>query len=347
MRAEQPKLDFIVIGAQKAGTTSLFEYLRRHPEVSLPVGKEVPFFSHDIGYARGFEAYMESLAREQDGGVADTSLKWGTVTPQYMVGGVYAGANEGHYDERTVPGRIRDALPDVRLVAVLRDPVERAVSHHRMNVMRGAERRSFDEAIEGLIAPQALREARLSPEESSGYVVWGEYGRILAGYTDVFPREQLLTVFTEQLRSDPAALMRTVHGFIGVEAGYQPDNLGERYRVGAVERGFAWNSPSSWLSPSSPLSPQGLQRGLRRSRLTRRIWHALPRDRQERLRAPYRRAALRSARRNRSVEANAVSANREPSADTLARLREHYAAEAEVLTSILGVDPPWSGTAPT
>ena len=77
-------LDFIIIGAQKAGTTSLFEYLRPHPELWLPPGKEAPYFSHDAVIERGWQDYMEKAFA-----FGDPARKWGTVTPSYMVGGVY------------------------------------------------------------------------------------------------------------------------------------------------------------------------------------------------------------------------------------------------------------------
>ena len=121
------RLDFLVIGAQKAGTTSLFEYLRRHPEVELPPDKEAPFFSHDPTWALGWEPYIERTFGRRDAG-----KKRGTVTPQYMAGGVFGaapGALDGHYDESTVPLRIQKYAPDVRLIVLLREPISRAISH--------------------------------------------------------------------------------------------------------------------------------------------------------------------------------------------------------------------------
>ena len=92
---------------------------------------------------------------------ADPQRKWGTVTTRYMAGGVTGGAvNDNNYDERTVPLRIRERLPKVRLIAILRDPVERAVSHHRMVLMDGREQRSFDDAIGELLRPDMLERAR-------------------------------------------------------------------------------------------------------------------------------------------------------------------------------------------
>jgi hypothetical protein len=343
VQPEKDILDFIVIGAQKAGTTSLFQHLKQHPQISLPAGKEVPYFSHDTTHARGWTPYMRNLIRYD--GLVDPARKWGTVTPQYMVGGVYKPTRDNvlsnSYDERTVPLRIYEYLPDVRLIAILRDPVERARSHHRMLAMRGGERRSFDEAIGELLRPDALKRARRRPQERTGYIVWGEYDRILAGYFDVFPREQILVVFTEELERAPAQLLSRIQEFIGVRADFEPDNLGARFREGATERGFSWRNTSSWMSPSSPLSPQGVGRAIGRNPAARAVWHMMPEDHQRRWGHRYERIARRAARRNRRSAPNEVRANAEPSLATLARLREHYAMDAGQLTALLEVTPSW------
>jgi len=345
MEAKKDILDFIVIGAQKAGTTSLYQYLRHHPEIALPAGKEWPYFSHDAMCARGWTAYMNDLARDGFDATADPLGKWGTVTPHYMVGSVYQSTSDvavkDSYDERTVPLRIHERLPEVRLIAILRDPVKRALSHHRMAVTRGGERRSFDDAIDELLRPSALERARRYPQERMGYIAWGEYGRILDGYFEVFRREQILVVFTDELERAPAQLLRRVHEFIGVSADFEPHNLGERYLVGTIERGFSWTSPSTWMSPSSPLSPQGVQRALVRSSSARAVWHAIPKAPQRRLRRPYERFARRAAQRNRRGTANEVRANVPPSLATLARLRKHYTEDAGQLAALLGMTAPW------
>ena len=349
MAAAKDRLDFIVIGAQKAATTTLFQLLKHHPEVSLPTGKEAPFFSNDGVYSYGWPAYMESLVRE--GGMDDRSRQWGTVTPQYMVGGVVHAradaAAKGGYDEWTVPTRIHERLPEVRLIAILRDPVRRAVSHHRMMVRRGAERRSFDEAIGQLLSPDSLDQARARPQDPTGYVTRGEYGRILRGYFDVFDSRQLLVVFTDELERSPATLLKRLHEFIEVSTEFEAPNLGERYLVARPQRGFAWSRPGSWMSPSSPFGPHGLQRALRRNAAARALWHAIPGEDQRRLRRPYERIAFRVSARNRRASASesGLGANAEPDPATVSRLREHYANDAERLTALLGVSPYWLSTA--
>jgi hypothetical protein len=286
-----------------------------------------------------------------DEGAVNPVRKWGTVTPQYMIGGVFTPTSDvaakGDYDERTVPLRIRERLPDVRLIACLRDPVERARSHHRMAVMVGRERRSFDDAVRELLRPDALERARREPQDgrdSMGYIAWGEYSRILAGYLDVFPREQLLVVFTEELRRAPVRLLSRIEEFVGVNADFEPDNLEKRYRVGAIERAFSWTSPSSWMSPSSPLSPQAVKRVIAGNSAARAAWHSMPAERQRRLARPYERLAAKTVIWNRRNPPNQVKANAEPSAETITRLREHYAHDSDQLAAVLGMLPPWQAT---
>ena len=349
MPAAKDTLDFIVIGAQKSGTTSLFQYLRRHPEVFIPIEKEVPYFSHDPAvHTVEWATYIGNIARKAARAAPDAAhlnRKWCTVTPHYGVGGVWEamdGLADGNgYDERTVPRRIRERLPDVRLIAILRDPVERAVSHHRMLVRRGVEKRTLDEAIDELLRPEALEHSRRHPGEQTGYIVWGEYGRILSGYFDAFDREQMLVVFTDELERDSSQLLRRIQDFIGVSADFQPDNLGESYNVGRAERGFSWTSPSSWMGPTSPLSPQGVRRELRSNQAARGIWRSLPAERRRRLKRRHERLAVRTARWNRRKPPNEVKANAQPSPATLARLREHFTEDGERLSGLLGVTPPW------
>lgn len=320
------ELDFIVIGAQKSGTTSLFEYLRRHPELCLPAAKEVPYFSHEANYASDWSEYLRKAFP-----FADPSCKWGTVTPHYMYGGIYdaARAPSGplvESGERTVPRRIRGRLPDVRLIAILRDPIERARSHHAMARMNGWDTRPFEQAMSELLAPDALVQARRRPDEITGYIVWGEYGRILEGYLDVFPREQLLVLYTSDLRDDPAGVLRRTFEFLGVAADFVPENLGTTYRHSATARRLRW------------LDLNSLQEAAAESSVVRRLWHALPEPTRRRIDRRFDRANYRVDLWNRrpsdapqTTEPHAVRA-----------LRVHYDEDARHLARQLGVAPPWS-----
>jgi Sulfotransferase family len=329
--AVKDTLDFIVIGAQKAGTTSLFEHLRQHPQLYLPPGKELPYFSHEPIRRRGWEDYIGKAFFD-----ADPQRHWGTVTPQYMVGGLWEEPNptaEGeHHDERTVPLRIRERAPRARLVAILREPAQRARAQHRMAVMNHLDARPFGRAVDELLAPGALEAARREPRETTGYVTWGEYGRILSGYLEVFPREQLLVVFTDELESDPAALLRRIHAFLGVRADFLPADLGVRYRVGGTERRLGL------LAADSPMHPWTLQRRLTRSGAARRVWHALSPRGRHRIDHALARATYRLDLWNRREGRRGPGDDQ----DALARLRAHYVADGALLERIVGVRPPWT-----
>jgi hypothetical protein len=325
MAAGKKTLDFIVIGAQKAGTTSLFEYLRHHPEVCLPANKESPYFSHDAKYAQGWDSYLKKTFA-----AANPACMWGTVTPSDMIGGVYdsgtfLGDADSRYDERTVPLRIRELMPDVRLIAILRDPVQRAISHHRMWQLNGLERRSFDEAIGQLLRPDSLEHSRKLPEETTGYVTWGEYGRILAGYFDVFPREQILVVFTDELDHAPDLLLLRLYEFLGISSAFVPDNLGTRYRAGGTKRRLSWFKIGE------------ARRAVAHNPTARSLWRALPDAIRHPIDSSFERIVYRIDLWNRRGSENPE----EPSPATLRCLREHFAQDTQQLTALLEMTPPW------
>jgi hypothetical protein len=202
--------------------------------------------------------------------------------------------------------------------------------------MKGHDTRYFDEAIRALLRPEALADARRRSEHmETGYVVWGEYGRILQGYFDVFPREQLLVLFTDDLARSPAEVLGRLQRFIGVTEAELP-NVGEKYNAGRAVREFSWTQPSSWTTPYSPFSPQALQVALRRNPLARGLWHALPDAGKRRMQRRY--ARLRRG----AVERNLRDGGDVASPETLRLLREHYAADTERLEALLGVTPPWT-----
>jgi hypothetical protein len=218
-------MDFIVIGGQKAGTTTFWHHLASHPQVFVPESKEAPFFSHDAQYLRGLEWH-----RARHFAAAPPGALLGTVTPHYMMGTPDAPVGR-------IAARIHKALPDVRLIALLRDPVERALSQYRMSVRRGLETRSFAGAVQELLEPDRLLEGRSRANETNSYIVQGEYGRVLDAYLQHFPRDQLLVLLTDDLDRRPAEVVKTAFAFLGVDDTFVPPNLGaHEFRGGLIPR---------------------------------------------------------------------------------------------------------------
>lgn len=212
--AARPEVDFLLIGAQKSATTSLYRYLGAHPQIYTSVAKETEFFSRADRFERGLDWYLTEYFTD-----APTASVTGEASTHYMM-----------YPE--VPERIHRHLPDVRLIAVLRNPIDRAYSHYRMMRMRGQEDRPFHSAIQ-----TALRQPTDAPiDERRDYVRLGEYGRILHPFLDRFSRSQLLVVFTEELASQPEATLQRVFQYLNVDHTFVPGSIGNRYNVGGTER---------------------------------------------------------------------------------------------------------------
>lgn len=189
-------IGFLLIGAQKSGTTSLFHYLRTHPAIYMPPEKELAFWSDPAKVALGLDWYLDHYFR-----TADPSCLWGEASTHYMC---YGGTAR----------RIADIIPDVKLVAVLRNPIDRAYSHYRMALRRGREDRSFETSVEELIARGPLSDEGIDMDKE--FVIFGEYGRILSEYRACFQARQLGVFFMDEMLADSRAFMRRVLEFLGL-----------------------------------------------------------------------------------------------------------------------------------
>ncbi len=322
---------FLIIGVQKGGTSSLFEYMRRHPQIHMPPEKDIAFFNRDREFQRGWEWYLNTVTRGAPPGAA-----CGEASTYYMSGTPFGDliANEqngrpgSHHDralESVVPGRIKHLLPEVKLVCVLRDPVARAYSHYRMMVLERAESRAFDDAIDQLIEPERLAEARVTPTRTNNYIVNGEYFRALSGYLQVFPREQLMVLMSDDLADRPAETMKTLFEFVGVDHDFVPDNLDMRYRKAAQKERVAGLNLYRW------------QDKLARVRPARSAWHALPDGIRGRIDRGFSVLSYRVSMWNahRGVEGEDISP------ETRKALISHFRPDSEALAGALDVNPPW------
>ena len=195
--------DFLVIGAYKSGTTALHHQLRRHPDLYLPARKEPGFFAFDDSRPPvAHPAAASSVRRRRDYDAlfagAPPGAVLGEVSPAYLA----------------VPGtwaHIRAAAPTVRLVAVLRNPVERAYSDYLMYRRDGIEKEaSFLSALE----QQDRRDPATDP--TSRYLSTGLYAEQLEPYLSAFPRGQVHVLLHDDLRAQPAGTLRDLFGFLGV-----------------------------------------------------------------------------------------------------------------------------------
>jgi hypothetical protein len=189
--------EFIIIGEMRCGSTTLWEMLDRHPSLGFPEEKELHFFDDRDGrWSRGPDWYSNLFKQIPDGSLC------GEATPDYLF---HDGACE----------RIASAIPDVRLVVILRDPKQRAWSHYWHNIRRGRETLAFGEALEAEAA--RMQDPDVSIRSHFSYVTRGHYVRRLQHFARFFGRDALCVVFLEELIARPAETMREVCLHIGVD----------------------------------------------------------------------------------------------------------------------------------
>jgi hypothetical protein len=218
---------FLIIGAGKAGTTACYHYLKTHPEIYMSPVKEARFFAFDgrrPSYpGRVYGAFptsgvvdLESYQRLFDGATTERAL--GEASPQYL----------------STPGtaeRIRAHIPDVSLVAILRDPAERAYSQFLHMVRDGYEpERDFLAALDA--EPDRIRDG-WAP--AFLYTTRHFYSRNLASYFAAFDRSQIRVYLYEDFRRDPATVLRDLYAFVGVNPDFVPD-LTPRHNVSGIPK---------------------------------------------------------------------------------------------------------------
>lgn len=325
------RIGFLILGAQKAGTTSLFEHLRRHPEIHMPPEKEVAFFSSTDLFDRGPAWYEATITRgaRPDAVCGEASTHYMNGTPFGDLEANATGAVESVRDdvllEDVIPRRIKGLLPNVRLICVLRDPVDRAYSHYRMMVLERAESRTFADAAMSCLDPTALLRARTYPTLTNAYVATGEYGRIIAGYLRHFPSDQLLTIFSDDLSAQPLQSIAALYEHIGVATDFVPDSIDTRYRTAAEKERIPL------------LSLDRLQRRLARMRLARSSWHALPTPIRHRIDRHYNVADYRLGMWNAKRGDPATG----PEPAIRAELMNHYRSDGNSLQELLMKEVPW------
>ena len=221
----RPLPDFVIVGAQKAGTTALYAYLRWHPDITGPSFKEVSFF--DRHYAQGERWYRAHLPIRRRALVGEAS-------PSYLF-------------HPLAPERVKRLIPNARLIALLRDPVERAFSHYQHEVALGREELSFEDAIdreEERMQGEVERMLRDPTYFSHAwwnytYVSRGRYAEQLERWHAAFPREQLLVLLTDELAADTAGTYRRVLDFLGA----RPHELDAYPRI--FDRDYAEMKPET------------------------------------------------------------------------------------------------------
>jgi hypothetical protein len=197
-RRKVEKLDFILAGAQKSGTTALHYFLEKHPQVTMGDQQEMHFFDDEKLFSRPVD--YAALHRHFALRMATTVA--GECTPSYLYW-------------KPAAERIWQYNPDIKLLVLLRNPIDRAFAHWNMQRFKGREPLDFIAAIEAekdrIARPLSLESRRFS------YVERGFYTRQLERFFQLFPREQLKIVKFEEFRSKQQEVLNAIFEFLGVK----------------------------------------------------------------------------------------------------------------------------------
>jgi hypothetical protein len=242
---------FLILGAAKAGTTSLHHYLNEHPRISPPIIKEIHYFDHS--YRRGLGWYLAHFPLNTVDGIT------GEATPYYLF-------------HPLVAQRVASDLPDARLIALLRNPIDRAVSHHNHELGDGYEDLPLEEAIEREDERLRGEEERIVADpgyksfshQHHSYLARGRYAEQLKRWFEHFDRDRILVLGAEELFEDPKSCAEQAQEFLGLrpvlprdlsprnDRSYAPVDTGLRKRLRAyfephnvrlyrlVGRDFGW-----------------------------------------------------------------------------------------------------------
>ncbi|MBA2567176.1 MAG: sulfotransferase domain-containing protein [Thermoleophilaceae bacterium] len=198
--------NLLIIGAQKAGTSSLHSYLRLHPDIQMSRAKELNFFAGGLAWQRGLDWYGSWFeGSEPIHGESSTSY---TMFPFV----------------RGVPERIHSVIPRLRLIYVVRDPVERIISEYLHHWARGREPRSLAEVVSDPGFPD------------SRYVETSRYFKQIERYLEHFDRERLLIVLHEDLLEERHVVLARIFRFLEVDDSFVSPEFAIEYNVSRDRR---------------------------------------------------------------------------------------------------------------
>lgn len=225
----RPLPNFLIVGAQKAGTTALFQALKSAPGVCLSLTKEPHFF--DKEFEGGVKHYRSFFPIQ----VLRSKCLAGEATPMYL------------FDPR-VPQRVKEMIPMAKIIVLLRDPADRAISHYYHNINKGRESRPLWEAIDSDVrrfndAGCTIRVADESEYEFQHYSYYrrGIYSLQLQEWLKCFAMEQILILPSAQLQTHSNEVYARIKHFLSIDMQWEPEsvraNIGVYDRVDSEDRG--------------------------------------------------------------------------------------------------------------
>lgn len=198
--------NFLIIGSQKAGTSSIYEILKKHPQIYMSPIKEINFFTNNKRFKYGIRYYEKFF---QDAPLNKKAV--GEATPGYIC----------HPD---VPKKIRRYLPNIKLILIVRNPIDRAYSQYWHNRRVLSEELTFNETIK-----IALNDTYLPGKR--GYFSRGIYIKFINAYLAYFDLNQILVMVFDELRDNPKIFFKKIFNFLGVDTSFESTDISKAFNT--------------------------------------------------------------------------------------------------------------------
>ncbi len=260
------KPNFLIIGAAKAGTSSLYHYLNEHPQIYMSPVKEPRFFSPEL-----YEDYLKDPYRSGSKEHRSTPMSKDEYLTLFEGVSTEAAIGEASTEYLYVPKtaeRIKAQLPEAKLIAVLRDPTERAYSAFCYQVRDGCEQLTFEEAL----AQEEERRIEMKRWPGWHYKRVGFYYDQIKRYFELFDNAQIKIYLYEELQADSGAVVQDACRFLSVEDTFTPDLT--RRNVSAIPKNMALQNLLIKDNPLKtvvrPFIPSSLRKSIRSQNLKKK-----------------------------------------------------------------------------
>jgi hypothetical protein len=209
-------IDFLIIGAQKSATTSIFKYLKEHPQIYLPDKKEIGFFAKDALFNQGLDWYKKELFESNS--VNEHNKIVGEASHQYMFS-IDAAA------------RIYEKFPKIKIIVLLRNPIDRAFSAYKMLFNNKKINLDFDSEILRCIKENKSKKL-FTDFQNVNILEAGKYSIILEEYFNLFPPENIFFEFSENINKNPKLVMKRLFNFLSVDSLFSSKIFEEKFHQG-------------------------------------------------------------------------------------------------------------------
>lgn len=230
--------DFIIVGAAKSGTTSLYNYLNQHPQVCMSSMKEARYLAY-FGNEQNYKGYGKNgnrIMQSYDSSMPKSMRDYLNLFSKEKANQIKGDCSPAYLYLPQTAEKISELIPNVKIIMILRNPIERAYSSYLHMRRENAEIKSFI---------QALREEKKRIQDNAGlpwrYVDMGKYNEQISRYKSYFKSENIKIVLYDDLKNNPQQFIKDIYRFLSIDSEFKPDMRRKDNVSGIPKNYFLYN----------------------------------------------------------------------------------------------------------